>query len=308
MARILEYSFRYFEQCNMCGSQSENHRILGRRLNTRHGLRPKKKIGIATTIMRCRKCGLIYANPIPIPKHIEQHYGVPPEDYWQDEYFTIDPDYLKSQIHRFELLYGASVQNANLTALDVGAGIGKAMVALSKAGFKVFGVEPSEPFYSRAISKTGVSVKQLTLTTIEHADFGESSFDFINMAAIVEHLYDPSSVIEKALTWLKPGGLIHVEVPSAAYLMSKLARLFYRLTGSDYVINTCPMHVPYHLYEFTPRSFQLHAKANHYSIAHYEYYVCESYMPKVVKPLFNLAMRISKTGMQLAIWLRKSPE
>jgi hypothetical protein len=87
--------------------------------------------------------------------------------------------------------------------------------------------------------------------------------------------------------------------------MSKLARWFYRVTGSDYVVNLCPMHAPYHLYEFTLQSFQAHGKACGYQVAHHEYYVCESYMPRVVKPLFDAAMRATKTGMQLAVWLRK---
>jgi hypothetical protein len=87
--------------------------------------------------------------------------------------------------------------------------------------------------------------------------------------------------------------------------LCRLARLFYRTTGSDFVTPVRPMHRPYHLYEFSLRLFQLHAEANTYQIAHYVYYMCESYMPRPLKPLFNLLMRASRTGMQLADWLRK---
>jgi 2-polyprenyl-3-methyl-5-hydroxy-6-metoxy-1,4-benzoquinol methylase len=242
---------------------------------------------------------------MPIPKTVEQHYGVQPESFWSKDYFAIDPNYLKPQVKRFESLYGRSVRGANLTALDVGAGIGKAMIALSSAGFDTFGVEPSEQFYKRAIDTMGVSERRLKLTTVEEASFEKASFDFIIMEAVLEHLYDPSSVIQKALGWLKPGGFIYIEVPSADYLMSRLARLFYKMTGSDYVINTCPMHAPFHLYEFTIRSFMLHSNNYHYRIARYEYYVCESYMPRVAKPLFNATMKASNTGMEFVIWLAK---
>jgi SAM-dependent methyltransferase len=306
-AKTIAYSFQYAEQCNMCGSPTASHSILGRRLNTRQGFRPQKKIGIATTVMKCTRCGLIYPNPMPIPDRLDQHYGIPPESYWKDEYFVADPDYIKGQIDLFEKLFGRKIRGADLKALDVGAGIGKGMIALSNAGFNAFGVEPSESFYRRAIGRMGVSDKCLQLATIEEANFDENSFDFINMGAVVEHFFDPAGVIIRALRWLKPGGLLHIEVPSSGYLMSKLARWFYRLTGSDYVVNICPMHAPFHLYEFTAHSFQLHAERNNYQIVHHDYYVCESYMPKIVKPLFNAVMRATNSGMQLAVWL-KNPD
>jgi SAM-dependent methyltransferase len=234
------------------------------------------------------------------------HYGVLPERYWKDEYFTCDPFYLKGIIDLFHSLHGASRTNNGLTALDVGAGIGKGMVALARAGFKAHGLEPSEPFCRMAIERSGVAREQLTLSTVEDAVFEESSFDFVNMSAVVEHLYDPATTLRKVLTWLKPDGLIYVEVPSSEWLMPRLARLFYRATGSDYVINLSPMHPPYHIYEFTPRSFQFHAAANGYTLALQQYYVCDSYMPKPLKPLFDRFMSLTNTGMQLAVWLRKS--
>ena len=82
-------------------------------------------------------------------------------------------------------------------------------------------------------------------------------------------------------------------------------RHFYRLTGSDYVINTSPMHAPYHLYEFTPVSFARHAETAAYRIAHQEYYPCTAYMPRWLDPLFLILMRWSRTGMELAVWLQK---
>ncbi|CAN5287436.1 hypothetical protein BH10PLA2_BH10PLA2_15990 [soil metagenome] len=288
----------------MCGAPAQNHSVLGRRLNTRQGLRPQKKIGIATTIMKCDRCGLVFANPTPVPKSIEQHYGVPPETYWKAEYFAPDPEYLHGVLNCFESVYGKRIKGAGLQALDVGAGIGKAMIALSNAGFLTKGIEPSEPFYRKALEITGIPADRLNLEAVEDAEFEIGTFDFINMAAVAEHFYDPASAIAKASRWLKPGGLIHIEVPSSKYMMSRLARYFYKLTGSDYVVNTCPMHAPYHLYEFTLESFRHHGKANDYRVAHYDYYVCESYMPRLVKPLFNALMKATNTGMQLAAWLK----
>ena len=54
--------------------------------------------------------------------------------------------------------------------------------------------------------------------------------------------------------------------------------------GTNYVTNLSPMHVPYHLYEFDLKSFELNAKKLGYEIAHFEYFVCNIY--KIPFPFF----------------------
>lgn len=99
---------------------------------------------------------------------------------------------------------------------------------------------------------------------------------------------------------------MYVEVPSSAFLLSRIVRLFYWFTGAgDYVINTCPMHVPFHLYEFGLESFTRHGLKAGYSVALHQYYPCASYMPRWAISPFNAIMRRTRTGMQLAVWLTK---
>jgi SAM-dependent methyltransferase len=288
----------------MCGNGHLDQLLLGRRLDRRQGLWPRRKPGIATSIYRCRQCSLIYPNPMPVPACVAQHYDVEPEQYWRESYFQADPTYLQSQIR---MLLKLSGRPAGGRVLDIGAGIGKAMIALERAGFDAEGVEPSAAFRQAAIERMGVSGARLHLASIEDAAFPENSFDFINFAAVLEHLVDPARVLSKIVTWLKPDGLMYVEVPSSAFLLSRLVRVFYRLTGADYVINTCPMHVPYHLYEFGLESFRRHGRRAAYSLVFHEYYPCGAYMPKVLIGPANSVMRWTNTGMQLAVWLRKAP-
>ena len=40
--------------------------------------------------------------------------------------------------------------------------------------------------------------------------------------------------------------------------------------GTNYVTNLNPMHVPYHLYEFDLKSFEVNAKKLGYESAHFE--------------------------------------
>jgi 2-polyprenyl-3-methyl-5-hydroxy-6-metoxy-1,4-benzoquinol methylase len=286
----------------MCGSKSDSHKILGKRLNCSQGKNPRNKVGITTTIIKCTNCGLIYSNPQPVPFNIQDHYGVPPESYWQEIYFTHKENYFLYEIERLKKLMDFK---DGIKSLDIGAGLGKQMIALSKVGFDTYGFEPSQQFHERAISKMGINPDKLKLGMIEEVEYPDNHFDFISFGAVLEHLYNPSDSILKAMKWLKPNGIIHIEVPSSNWLTGKIVNLFYKLTGTDYVGNLSPMHEPFHLYEFGLKSFNEHARQHRYELAFHEYYVSYTYMPKIFDHILKPCMRWTNTGLQLCVWLRK---
>ena len=299
----LRYYFNYVDVCNMCGSSSKDHKVLGQRLNQSQGFNPRSKIGISVSVVKCRNCNLIFSNPQPIPFDIQDHYGVPPENYWRPEYFTVDKNYFGHQIETTKKL---SQFDNGMKALDIGAGLGKCMISLTNAGYDAYGFEPSVPFHQKAIEKMNISPDKLRLGMIEELDYPENSFDFITFGAVLEHLYDPAAALKKALKWSKQNGLIHIEVPSSKYLMPKIFNWYFRIRGTNYVNNISPMHRPFHLYEFGIESFKEHARKENYEISHYEYYVCDVYfLPRIIHPLLKWYMKKTNTGMQLAVWLRK---
>lgn len=300
---LMKYKFKEIKECNMCGSPTTSHKILGKRLNKSQGLSPKAKTGITTTVVKCSNCGLIYSNPQPIPFDIQDHYGVPPEEYWKESYFEVHEGFFQGEISRLKELMNIK---PGMKSLDIGAGLGKQMKALEKEGFDPYGLEPSIPFFERAISKMGISEEKLKLGMIEELDYPENEFDFISFGVVLEHLYDPSSSLKKAMRWLKPNGIIHIEVPSSDWLVNKLINLIYKIKGTDYVGNLSPMHEPFHLYEFSLDSFRCNSKRNDFEIAFHEYYVCQTYLPKFIDPIIKPYMRRTNTGMQLCIWLRKN--
>jgi 2-polyprenyl-3-methyl-5-hydroxy-6-metoxy-1,4-benzoquinol methylase len=302
MPGSITYTFEAIEKCNMCGSDGKTHRVLGKRLNQPQGRKPKGKIGISTTVMQCTTCSLIYANPMPIPANIQDHYGVAPEEYWTESYFEDDPLLFGRELDKLKTLMKIE---PGYKSLDIGAGIGKIMKALEMAGFDGYGLEPSEPFYKRAIEKVGIKPEKIKMSTVEEAEYPANHFDFITLGVVLEHLYHPSEVLEKVVHWLKPGGIIHVEVPSSKWLVSKIINTYYTLTCSEYVGNISPMHVPFHLYEFGLESFAENAKKNKYEIAAHEYFVCPTYLPKIFDGILRSYMAKTDTGMQLIVWLRK---
>jgi SAM-dependent methyltransferase len=298
----LTYTFRLVEACAMCDAPAGQFRVLGRRMNTSQGVRPTRKIGVSTTVCRCKSCGLVFPNPIPLPEKLEQHYGLPPESYWSPQYFQVSPDYFAAQIRTFERLRRPG---GRARVLDIGAGIGKGMRALESAGYDAFGIEPSAPFRERALSLMGIAPERLSASDLEHADFPAESFDWVTFGAVLEHLYDPNVALSNAARMLRPGGLIHAEVPSSRWLTNRLNRAVYRLQGLDYTANLSPMHSPFHIYEFGLASFESWARKHGCTVAHHEFMVCRSFLPKLIDPLARWWMRRTDTGMQLEVWLAK---
>ncbi len=293
------YTFRTVAGCEMCGS--ERSRTLGMRLDASQGSRPRAATGIAVSVKQCLDCGLIYADPQPIPQALSDHYGIPADEYWSPEAFDWSPAYFAAEIEAAKRLLPFA---DGMTALDIGAGLGKAMRSLAHAGFDTWGIEPSLPFFERAAEQ--VEPARLQLAAIEDAEFPEANFDFITFGAVLEHIYAPSSALRKALGWLKPGGIIQVEVPSSRHLISKIANAYFKLRGTSFVTHISPMHAPFHLYEFGLASFERNGHINGYEIADHSFQVCSIYhVPKILHGPLRWWMERTDTGMQLSVYLRK---
>ncbi len=294
------YNFTNPAACNICGSTE--YRILGRRLKGSQGRNPRKKTGAATTIVSCRICGLIYCFPMPLPANIQDHYGLPPEEYWDEK--KLGADYMLHQ-PELERLKKVISFREGMRSLDIGAGRGDYMKACSSAGFEAWGLEPSEPFYRRLIDKVGIPAERLQLGRVEEIDFPAEHFDYISLVAVLEHIPDPSLAITRAMQWLKPGGIMCIEVPSSDWLMAKLFDFYYKLRRMDYTTHLSPMHPPFHLYEFSLESFRQHARIHGYSIHSYRFYECETFMPRWLDKPLKWWMRRTEGGMDLYIWLKK---
>lgn len=302
-ANFLHYRFYPVSHCNMCGSDTSFHKIVGHRLNQSQGLSPKKKHGITVTVKKCRKCGLIFSDPMPVPDSIQSHYGIPPESFWDESYFVWQEDYFATELSALKQLMPIE---KGMKSLDVGAGLGKCMISLEKAGFDAYGIEASTPFFERAVQKMHISKERLQFGMLEEVNYPENFFDFITFGAVLEHLYDPAGSIDRALKWLKPGGIIHIEVPSSRYFIARLINAYYRLRGTQYVVNISPMHSPFHLYEFELRSFTELQKRMNFEIVRHDYFVCSiMFFPGFTKPILSAYMKMTNTGLALVIWLKK---
>jgi SAM-dependent methyltransferase len=301
-ATVVSYRFEPAACCDMCGADPGDFRMMGMRLNRSQGLRPRRAAGIAVSVKKCTTCRLVFADPQPIPENFDAHYGAP-QDYWTTGQLEDGDDYFASEIATAKRLLHF---REGMRALDIGAGLGKAMRRLSSAGFDTYGLEPSAAFRKAALAKDGVAEDRLALAAVEDAEYPAGQFDFITFGAVLEHLHSPSRALERALSWLKPGGVIQAEVPSSRWLISRLVNTYYRLCGTLLVTNISPMHVPFHLFEFSLRSFELHGRRAGYEIAERRFMVCSiPHVPGLLRAPLRWWMERTGTGMQLEVYLRK---
>jgi len=124
-------------------------------------------------------------------------------------------------------------KDASFNLLDVGAG--------NRSASKTTSVFPQCNYYGLDLDKQTdyvtedfVKMKafyQLDLTKLDYSNIPENYFDYINMAHVIEHLYNGDKVIPLLLPKLKVGGYFYIEYPGKKSL--KLPSMYGTLNFND---------------------------------------------------------------------------
>jgi hypothetical protein len=138
--------------------------VLGRRLSTSQGVRPTKRVGVATTVMRCRSCGLVFSNPLPVPNDLGDHYDIDPGDYWKPGYFDeTDLGPLAATFHSLWAVTGPP--SRSMSALGSARGCSNC----SRTALTPTASSPPRHFTGRPSS--GSTPERLSLASVEEADY-----------------------------------------------------------------------------------------------------------------------------------------
>jgi len=186
--------------CPLC--RGAEHTVVG--TQDRHG-RP-----LQTTL--CTSCGHVFTNPLPTAEAMAAYYG---KDYRRDYkgITTPKPKHVYRAglraLERFERLI-PFVQPGS-TVIDVGAGGGEFLHLLNTRGYRAAGIEPNEGYGAHARASYGLDVRAGTL---EQISFPPEAADAVTLHHVLEHLVDPLAGLKRIREWLKPGGLLFIEVPN----------------------------------------------------------------------------------------------
>jgi len=188
-------------------------------------------------IVRCSRCGLVYANPRPTPQEILQVY--------QD---VEDPLYLQEEMGRLltfrrhmqavERVVGPPLEAGRL--LDVGCYLGCFLQAAQEQGWEAWGVEPSHWAATEA-ARRGLTVVEGTLAEVA---FPAGLFDVVTLWDVAEHLLDPRAAFAEAWRVLRPGGWVVVHTMDVESWPARLLGPYW------------PWWMEMHLYYFSPRTLE----------------------------------------------------
>lgn len=179
---------------------------------------------------------MVYANPVPEEFISGEHYEERGTDYYLSP-AKLESDYAPVRFERELKLFRRVCRRG--AVLDVGCSTGGFLFNLNRRfpdDYRILGTDVSGPALEYAASR-GIPVLRGNFL-----DTSCGPFDAITFWAVLEHLFAPRSLLERAWSLLKPGGLCFVLVPN----MSSLA---VRLLGARY-----RYIYPQHLNYFTRRT------------------------------------------------------
>ncbi|MDO9565364.1 MAG: class I SAM-dependent methyltransferase [Candidatus Desulfaltia sp.] len=180
--------------------------------------------------------------------------------------------------------------------IDIGCGRGYFLHTCRLFGYDVEGVDISDDAASYIINELKIPVK---IGSVDKIDFENASIDVITMWHFLEHTTNPRDYLKKIRGWLKPDGLLVIDVPN--YEGTDAQKTWAEWQG---------WQLPYHLYHFTPYTLEsMLAKHGFKSISTKDYH--SEYIKNTLKqiPVISLFSRlIAKrySGTSFAVFGKKN--
>jgi 2-polyprenyl-3-methyl-5-hydroxy-6-metoxy-1,4-benzoquinol methylase len=205
---------REIERCPIC-KEAARQVVYQETLDTSNIAHARRNpYGAHYRINRCNGCGLLYSSPIFDDTDIAALYEQAP-------HVNVMAGEERNVHDTMRLYYEMAKPHLRDRGriLDIGCDIGLMLDFARADGFRdLHGLEPNPVARRIAEAIPGASISE---KFYEDVDFAESSFDLITFIHVIDHLIDPSKVVERAFRHLKPGGLVVAVVHNIESVLAK---------------------------------------------------------------------------------------
>lgn len=192
-------------------------------------------------IRECRVCALVYVSPQPQSEELEKFYAGMYAEQDGDAPPESSLGYVERHIRR--VVRKRVPQGGAL--LEVGCGRGGFLQVMRDTSFELSAIELDAR--AAACAREAVPGVSIHESTLEAATVPLASQDAIVAIAVLEHVKDPRVALQKMTDWLKPGGVLVVQVPRVTPFL-KLKRW---LPGIPIYFEA-----PRHLFDFSPTTLR----------------------------------------------------
>jgi 2-polyprenyl-3-methyl-5-hydroxy-6-metoxy-1,4-benzoquinol methylase len=254
------------KKCPICGSKEMKFLFEGRDKLLR--------VPGRFNLFKCENCKAVFLNPQPSDKELEKHYA-------NDKYYSlkgIDNSTVKLRFKLFlynvyfnkkvkkpllKILFqpfkfivrGAEISKGK-KLLDVGSRTGQFLYEMKCLGLDGHGLEPGD-FNEQEAKKNGLKVKKGFL---KKGVYKKESFDIITINHVLEHVRNPSEIVEEAKNLLKKNGLLIIGVPNTNSLSNKIFRR-----------NWLAYDVPRHLINYSEKNLSEFLKKHGFKVKKVRY-------------------------------------
>lgn len=238
-------------KCNIC-----NHNAILFKYNNISNISNKdikitdSQYGKHWTLFKCQNCNLVFSSPLPSHTLLLELYSAMKDDDYIEEEAGRKKNFMRI-LKRIELFHPAKG-----SLLDVGAASGMLIEVAIKMGWNAEGIELSANLANKALQK----YLKVYNTDLESFN-SNTSYDVITAIDIIEHLYEPESLLTKSYHWLKNNGLICIVTPNINSFAAKIFK------------NKWWHFRPAHLYYFNIKSISYLLAKNNFNIIAIKPYV-----------------------------------
>lgn len=262
--------------CPLCESL-ENYPI---RISTQEKGKSRKK----AILLKCRKCGLLFAEDYAADRsHLYD------SSYWVWDAGEGESEKMISEAKKTAFAYQLSnlkkyIRPEGKKILDVGTGFGYLLEVAEESGFDCRGIDISGKAVEMSSKKFPGKIARGDLIS---ADYPDDYFDVVSMVDVLEHIAKPHEIISEARRILKPGGLLFIISPNNSSITRFLAGKNWFQYKYEHVLFFNKKSLKFLLEKHGFRLLEFKLNRKRFNLAYYEAYF-QKYSFFGLERIFNL--------------------